>query len=91
MYFRAGDKETRDCDVDLMQAQVPHLDHTLRHLKTGWEWVVAKDEVRRFQLPIDVNKNFYLKFLRQIRHVDKIQIWDGRMLIYKLTKNQKSC
>ena len=41
----SGIRKPGDCYVDLIQMQVPRLDHTLRCLEAGGDWVVAEDEV----------------------------------------------
>lgn len=71
-----------------MKAAVFCFDHVLRRLEAGRDGVVVEDEVACSELSIFMDKDIGLKYVGQVWLVDKVEVWDSRVLICRFIRSK---
>ena len=64
------------------------LDHLLGRLEAGGQVVVTEDEMSCPQLLVFVDKYLGLEYFCEVWFIDKIEVRDGRVFIYKVVKHK---
>ena len=72
-----------------MQLRILSLYNVLGSLEACGYWLVPKDDVSCSKLPISMNKDLGLKYPRQVRLVDQIEVRGCKILICKNPKKKK--